>query len=312
MTWNLDKVIVTEHVNLPVDWQAISPSGRVFVEIGFGNGEFLEYLANTYPDVLIAGLEVSQLCAGSGAQRALAGGLSNIRIMHGDARFLLRHCFKPETAERVYMNFPCPWPKTRHAARRVTVPSFAALLNYLLAPRGTFELATDVEWYAREAARTITSCAAFSADEVERNPERPYVTKYERKWKAQGKDTWRLLIHKSGSAPVDTERDEEWPMEGEILNRKNVRPLLDELKGKEGAGAGGKGHWIVRDVFYSDEGTGLALVIASDDEFEQHFYLKFIENNRGGITVKIDSVGHPYRTPSMRAALLYALARAAE
>ena len=147
MWWNLNDVIVTDNDKLPIDWKSLSPSGKIFVEIGFGNGEFLEYLGKTYPDVLIVGIEVSQWCASKGARRALSEGLANVRVMHGDARFLLRHCFAPESVERVFMNFPCPWPKTRHASRRVTVPVFSDLLNYLLLPGGTFELATDVDWY---------------------------------------------------------------------------------------------------------------------------------------------------------------------
>ena len=42
MWWNLNDVIVTENDKLPIDWRALSPSGKIFVEIGFGNGEFLE------------------------------------------------------------------------------------------------------------------------------------------------------------------------------------------------------------------------------------------------------------------------------
>ena len=213
MYWHLNDVLVTEHVNLPVDWKAMSPSGRIFVEIGFGNGEFLEYLARTYPDVLIVGIDVAQLCASKGARLAMAENLSNIRVMHGDARFLLRHCFAPESAERVYMNFPCPWPKARHAQRRVTVPLFADLLNYLLVPGGTFELATDVDWYAQEAAETITANGAFDAEPIVTNPERPYVTKYERKWKAMGKDTWLLVLKKNGRIRPETTGEDDWPME---------------------------------------------------------------------------------------------------
>ncbi|MDO5563210.1 MAG: tRNA (guanosine(46)-N7)-methyltransferase TrmB [Synergistaceae bacterium] len=310
MFWDLDKVIVTENDALPVDWKSMSPSGRIFVEIGFGNGEFLEYLARAYPDVLIVGVEVSQWCASKGARLALSKGLGNIRVMHGDARFLLRHCFPLESVERVFMNFPCPWPKTRHAARRVTVPVFSELLNYLLVPGGSFELATDVDWYAEEAAKTISEHGAFDADPVRINPERPYMTKYERKWKAMGKDTWHLTLRKNGSVKPETDGDEEWAMEAETKSEKTVECVLEALKGAEGTGVGDKGHWVFRESFISAEGVGLVLVITADEGFEQHFYLKVIKNGRGGITIKVDSVGHPYRTPAMRAALLFALDKA--
>ena len=50
MLWNLNKVIISQNDGLPVDWRGMSPSGRVLVEIGFGNGEFLEFLAGSNPD----------------------------------------------------------------------------------------------------------------------------------------------------------------------------------------------------------------------------------------------------------------------
>ena len=140
MWWNLNEVIVAQNGGLPIDWAALSSTGKVIVEIGFGNGEFLEFLGRSNPDKLVVGVEVSQWCAAKGARRVLAAGLANVRIMHGDARFLLRRCFAPESVEKVYMNFPCPWPKARHAQRRVTVPAFAGLINYLLVPGGSFEL----------------------------------------------------------------------------------------------------------------------------------------------------------------------------
>ncbi|MCC8178407.1 MAG: tRNA (guanosine(46)-N7)-methyltransferase TrmB, partial [Cloacibacillus sp.] len=71
MSWNLSKVIVSQNDGLPVDWREMSPSGRIFVEIGFGNGEFLEYLSRSNPEVLIVGIEVSQWCAAKGARRIL-------------------------------------------------------------------------------------------------------------------------------------------------------------------------------------------------------------------------------------------------
>lgn len=98
-------------------------------------------------------------------------------------------------------------------------------------------------------------------------------------------------------------------MECEANTKKNVKDVLEALRGCEGAGVGGKGHWVFREAFLSEEGVGLLLVITADEGFEQHFYLKVLPHH-SGVTIKVDSVGHPYRTPAMRAALLKALAEA--
>lgn len=304
--WNLNKVLVDESTILPIDWNAMSPTGRVFVEIGFGNGEFTEFLAKTNPDVLIVGIEVSQLYATKCMKRALKAGLDNLKVMHGDAKFLLKNCFAPETVERVYMNFPCPWPKARHAERRVTVPAFTELLKHVLKKDGYFKLATDVDWYADEAKENICSSECFEADPIVTNPNRPYVTKYERKWKAMGKDTWDLLIRKVKETDVKTETEDDWPMEINVNSNKTVENVLQYLKDSDGAGVGDKGHWVFRDYFISPENVGLILCVTADEGFEQHFYLKVVQG-KNGIVIKVDSIGHPYRTPAMRAALLFAL-----
>lgn len=310
MNWNLNKIIVEENENLPLDWNSMSQSGKVFVEIGFGNGEHLEFLSKKYPDTLIVGIEVSQLCALKGTRRVLSQKLDNIRIMHGDARFLIRNSFAPETVDRVYMNFPCPWPKTRHAERRVTVPAFTALLNYVLKPEGTFRLATDVDWYAEDANKMISANGVFKTVSFEKNPKREYITKYERRWLEMGKDIWQVILKKTGKIAAGDVTDSSWSMEEEVATGMKLEELMAKIKGANGKGTNGEGFWTYRDVFLSDERVALGLLITSDEGFEQHFYIKFLENSRGGITVKVDSVGHPYRTPSMKAALKFAIAAA--
>ena len=65
-------------------------------------------------------------------------------------------------------------------------------------------------------------------------------------------------------------------MECEAETKKSVKDVLAALRGAEGAGVGGKGHWVFREAFLSDDGVGLLLVITADEGFEQHFYLKVL------------------------------------
>ena len=122
-----------------------------------------------------------------------------------------------------------------------------------------------------------------------------------------GKDTWSLTIRKNGKVKPETDGEDDWPMEEELATKKTPAEVMAQLKGAEGPGLGGNGHWVIRESFISEDGVGLLLIITADEGFEQHFYVKLVQNPRGGVTLKVDSVGHPYRTPSMRAALLYAL-----
>jgi tRNA (guanine-N7-)-methyltransferase len=106
------------------------PSGRVFVEIGFGNGEFLGVPGKDISGCSYRRYRGITVVCGKGSKTGPFGRPDNVRIMHGDARFLLRNCFAPESAERVFMNFPCPWPKTEACFEEGHSPGFADLMAY--------------------------------------------------------------------------------------------------------------------------------------------------------------------------------------
>ena len=291
----------------------------ISVEIGFGNGEYLQYLASSRPGSLVAGIEVSQWCVSKAARRALANGLDNVRILCGDARHLLKFAFEPSSVSEIFMNFPCPWPKRRHSERRVARSDFADLLAARLAPDGTFTLATDVDWYAEATAEIFSNHPTFATTPVIRNPERDYATKYERKWRAMGRDIFEFRARKRDDSEVErmepdvkmkAKEDDETQMdELEILGQagqSETRSLFErvaELRGDETEGAGYR--VIFRDAYSDGQGDALLKTISVDEGFEQHYYLKITER-AGRLKVTADSVGHPYKTPGVRASVRYA------
>lgn len=304
MNWNFHDILITERQKLPIDWQRVKSYNELFVEIGFGNGEFTNFLAEKHPDDLIVGIEVSQMCVTKACRRVLASGVKNVRLMHGDAGLILRKSFAPHTVSKVFMNFPCPWPKSRHASRRVTVPSFVNLLNYLLKIGGQFRLATDVEWYAMDCAEIFSCQENFSVAPLLKNPTREYITKYERKWQKEGRNTFDLVITKIANKE-DNEREQDI-MEEIFEIKGNVAEVMQHLTGVEGVGTDGTGHYVFRDYYMSPDRVGIMLVITSDEGFEQHFYMKFLPRGEK-ITMKLDPIGHPYRTPAVKAAIKRAL-----
>ena len=111
MYWAFQDVVVdgARHP-LPLSWVVPGGDGRLFVEIGFGNGEFLAHLGRAEPGATVVGIEVSQWCVTKAARRVQACGLTNVRLLWGDARHLIPLCFAPASLDRVILNFPCPWP----------------------------------------------------------------------------------------------------------------------------------------------------------------------------------------------------------
>ena len=101
------------------------PHDKLWLEIGFGGGEHLIWQAKHHPDVGILGCEPFR----DGVVRVLTAidddDLSNIRLHGNDARPLLRS-LQPESIDRAFILFPDPWPKKRHAKRRLINPDLVA------------------------------------------------------------------------------------------------------------------------------------------------------------------------------------------
>jgi tRNA (guanine-N7-)-methyltransferase len=289
-------------------------SGRVVVEIGFGNGEFLQYLAESKTDSLVVGMEISQWCIAKAARRALAARARNVRLLRGDAGYLLKYAFEPESISEAFMNFPCPWPKKRHEGRRVTREGFAELLRSRLAEGGVFNLATDVDWYAEDAAKVFSETGGFAVSGPERGAARDCATKYERKWRAMGRDIYTMRAVKTamraeGEKIVEEETPpiEEYNVETE--REAAARDLFAAVSTLEGENIEGPGYIAAfRDTFTGERGQSLVKVISADEGFEQHFYIKIRENG-GKIHVSADAVGKPYHTPGVRAAIRHAAKR---
>jgi tRNA (guanine-N7-)-methyltransferase len=301
MHWNFTDILISSE-------KTFGPSdGAVIAEIGFGNGEYLEHLARTRPECTVVGIEVSQWCVTKAARRALAAGFRNVRLIQGDARSILRYAFEPGCISEAYMNFPCPWPKRRHAGRRVASQRFAGLVCGRLALGGSFTLATDVEWYALQTRDAFLAHGSFRADPVEVNPKRDYVTKYERKWKEMGLDTFVARMTKISDAPDETDRrtGEEHEEEGKIMTDPDIENLAlrDRLSAVLGETIRKDGYVVIfKELFISGDDTALLSAISVDEGFEQHYYIKAVQSGTKTLG-KLDAIGSPYRTPGVRASL---------
>ena len=272
---------------------------RAELEIGFGNGEFTAGRAALNRDTLLIGMEVSPACVVRCARRA--GELPNLKIARIDARFMMKELFADCSLDRVYMNFPCPWPKTRHAQRRVTASEFADDLAAVLKMGGVFELVTDEEWYSLEAQTVLGRHKALSVRNYEVNPERPITTKYERKWLEMGKNIYRLTVAKTENFTV-----ERWTWGVEEMHIKTGKPLpakrLESLF--DASGAKGNARWVFKKHYTASDSDRSFLIetVSTDDEFEQRYYLKVIERF-GDTIIKLDGTAQAYLTPAVRFAV---------
>ncbi|MBP3436302.1 MAG: tRNA (guanosine(46)-N7)-methyltransferase TrmB [Clostridia bacterium] len=116
------------------------------LEIGCGKGGFACGMAEKHPDICFYAMERIPNVITNAVEKAIAEEekrpTDNLRFIIGNAETLLEW-FAPHSIDMLYLNFSDPWPKERHAKRRLTHRRFLSLYFEILNPRGEIILKTD-------------------------------------------------------------------------------------------------------------------------------------------------------------------------
>ena len=135
--------MIPDPVELRGHWRDLMPQARELrVELGCGKGRFTAETAGLEPDVLFVAVERVPDAMIVAMERVVEKGLSNVFFVDGDAA-RLRDYFSPGEADRIYINFCDPWPKARHAKRRLTYIGFLEKYRKLLKDNGELFFKTD-------------------------------------------------------------------------------------------------------------------------------------------------------------------------
>ena len=121
---------------------SLSNNRPIQIEIGMGKGQFITQLALEHPEIYYLGME----CYGSVLYRALQKleeqPVENLSLLCYRAEDL-EDMFSPGEIDKIYLNFSDPWPKDRHAKRRLTSEGFLNHYAHVLKPDGYIEFKTD-------------------------------------------------------------------------------------------------------------------------------------------------------------------------
>ena len=131
----------------PAGWQGryrecFGNDHPIEIEVGMGKGRFIMEKARLNPDINYIGIERYSSVLLRALQKRAEIELDNIYFMCVDAR-LLAEIFAPGEISCIYLNFSDPWPKDRHAKRRLTSPEFMSVYDRILKPDGAVEFKTD-------------------------------------------------------------------------------------------------------------------------------------------------------------------------
>ena len=296
----------------PADWDAVfGRAAPLALELGFGNGEFLEGLVRERPEVNWVGAELSWASA-----RRLLGRLErlaapNARVLVGDGVFLLEHLFPRGSLDEIYVNHPDPWPKKRHHGRRVVQPGFLDLAARRLRPGGRLTVVTDHADYADWIAGVLEGQAALEpAHGATRVPELPgrAATKYERKGREAGSRIHYFVWRKTtagGPEPPHVETLNTMPnvmLEGTVSGTDLLPGFEPRTWAEERAG----GRVLVQllGVFArADGGEWMVEARIQEGGFTQHVGISVIPKTDERILIKPASYGFPRPTFGLKRAV---------
>ena len=168
----------------------LEPPLSLVVEIGFCRGEFLMDMAGRHPERAFLGLEISFKRVLKMARRFALTELENVRLVETDGEGFIASLLADATVEEFWINFPDPWPKARHARRRIVQAPFVSQMASRLVDGGVVQIASDDFSYAQHIGRTLAAEPllrnAFNAPWRSEVPGR-LETEYEAAWRAQGR-----------------------------------------------------------------------------------------------------------------------------
>ena len=197
--------VIDEPEKFKGKWESVFGEKRpLFLEVGMGKGRFLMDMARLHPERNFIGIEMydSVLLRALQKREELeeqGESFSNLVFIRVDAR-LLPEIFEKGEADKIYLNFSDPWPKARHAKRRLTSREFLARYDKILVPDGKVEFKTDnkdlFEFSLEEVKEAGWNLEAFTFD-LHHNEEMVQgnvMTEYEEKFSSMGNPICKMVI----------------------------------------------------------------------------------------------------------------------
>ena len=186
-------------------WHAFFENDHpIHIEIGMGKGRFLMALAQKNPQINYIGIERYTSVLLRAVEKLNIyieeneSTLPNIRFICMDAK--LPEIFAPEEVDRIYLNFSDPWPKDRHARRRLTSHEFLDRYDQFLAADGRLEFKTDNQdlftfsleeiensdrWHLNASTRDLHHDPSMNEGNI--------MTEYEEKFSSKGNPICKLI-----------------------------------------------------------------------------------------------------------------------
>lgn len=197
--------VFTEPAGMSGTWKEVFGNDNpIYIEVGMGKGQFITTLAGQNPDINYVGIEKYSSVLLRAVEKQNEKQLPNLKFIRMDAENI-KDVFGEHKVGRIYLNFSDPWPKDRHAKRRLTSRQFFDRYDYILAPDGEVQFKTDnvdlFDWSLEEIGETKWRLTAQTHDlhnDAVLN-EGNVMTEYEEKFSSMGNPICKLIaVRQSG------------------------------------------------------------------------------------------------------------------
>lgn len=177
----------------------------VYIEIGMGKGQFICALAKQNPSINYIGIEKYASVLLRALQKVEQEPIENLRFIRMDAA-CIEEVFAKEEVDKIYLNFSDPWPKDRHAKRRLPSKEFLTRFDMILSSEGMLEFKTDnrglfdfaveelpaAHWFAEQITYNLHNDPVLAKGNI--------MTEYEEKFAAAGNPIYQYNIRRNYSS----------------------------------------------------------------------------------------------------------------
>lgn len=196
-----DEYVIQDPEQWKGNWSKLFQNDNpIYIEVGMGKGRFIMEHAKNNPNINYIGIEKYSSVLIRALEKVKETELKNIFFIRYDAEYIL-DIFAEEEITKIYLNFSDPWPKDRHAKRRLTSKEFLSRYDKCLKKEGEIIFKTDnrslfdfsleevklADWIIRNVTFDL-----HHSEFVEGN----IMTEYEEKFSAKGNPIHRMVIYR--------------------------------------------------------------------------------------------------------------------
>lgn len=190
---------IKEHLEVGIDIPSLASFNKpYYLEIGSGKGQFILDMALKFQDKTFIGVERNVTCAGFTAKKLVDNKIENAKIMWENADNILIE-LKDNSVEGIFLNFSDPWPKKRHAKRRLTADRYLSSYFRILKPGSKLIIKTDQKDlydFTLENLETSPFKLISKTENYQSLDEFDTVTEYEADFRKEGLPIYRIILEK--------------------------------------------------------------------------------------------------------------------